>query len=160
MEKITTANLVNTLPALSTLVSQHAQAVSNKLTNNTTIRAQSVPPALKIPICDIQYVSPVKCPYQAYTTQVPDTSDEGNYNLKHNLFQIQATMAAIFTFQQENITNLQLRDTTLNVTNQHQSKEIKYLITTLHYISTRIQAPPLIHTTVPRTDLMENTCSN
>lgn len=98
--------------------------------------APSLPSSLTMPIFKAQYVSPAKRTHPLSSPPIPETLDDGNYNLENTFAQIQATMAASFASLQQDITTLRSLVTTLTTTNQTQTKEIHSLATTIQYLFT------------------------
>lgn len=99
----TTAPTQTDFPALSLPAFQHAQAMLNTPTNNTTMAAPLSP---TIPIRETRSVSTVKRSYSPSSPLVPETSDNRNYNLKDTVSEIHATIAANFTSLRQDMTTL------------------------------------------------------
>lgn len=96
-----------------------------------------LPPTISI--CEDQSITPIKHPHLPSSLPVLDTPDDGNYNLKDTLAQIQAAIVAGFASLQQDVTSLQSQVTALITTNQVQAKKIQSLATTIQYHSTRTQ---------------------
>lgn len=71
---------------------------------------------------------------------MPETSNDGNYNLEDTLAQIKAIMAAGFASLQHDITTLRLQVTALTKANQAQAIKIQSLANTIQYLATQTHA--------------------